>query len=539
MATLSADASATLGNENNVEEMSDYDIARALQYIGSPKRANEKWYVINQKWFDHAKRAYMDAVDQGISVATLSLHEEKTTSSAESKSQVTLEPIDNTDLFDEATSCHLPTGDGAMATWHAIKPSLVENVDYELLPAKIFKELVRRHGIVDETHCLERYTVETPSRSIYSGPDVKIDIYPIPCILFKCNPENGECIDDDGVSCIFVSVHDDLKVVTAKAKENIDTEAALKVRLWYRQKDSKQGEAQRQTTDVDATNSRSQWKKVTETKVLQNICEHVRTGDNPFLDDSQESSLEAPDAEYDSNVKSNKRSITIAYELMLECKDKGGSWARGPKEANAIITDVKAWRLNLKVGDRCDAMDSAKPNSKYTPQWFEGIVQEVDAAENKLLVHFHAWKPRFDEWIPRDSERLQPRFTKKRDWRSQLKVGEKVELNVYNSHNRQDEWINGKVLKIDRTVEGSERIYVEEKKKPKNSYTYSTYSRGKRRWISVWDEKLTEQNTHIKNEKKVEGDVSENAKQRNFFNHCLTHLYIFIEIVCGKLGTSD
>ena len=74
---------------------------------------------------------------------------------------------------------------------------------------------------------------------------------------------------------------------------------------------------------------------------------------------------------------------------MLECKDKGGSWARGQK-AHAIITDVKAWRLSLKVGDRCDAMDSAKPNTKYTPQWFEGIVQQVDAAENKLLVHFHS-----------------------------------------------------------------------------------------------------------------------------------------------------
>ena len=144
------------------------------------------------------------------------------------------------------------------------------------------------------------------------------------------------------------------------------------------------------------------------------------------------------------------------------------------KEAHAIITDVKAWRLSLKAGDRCDAMDSAKPNTKYTPQWFEGIVQEVDAAENKLLVHFHAWKPRFDEWIPRDSERLQPRFTKKRDWRSQLKVGERVELNVYNSQKRQDEWIPGHVLKIDRTVEGSERIFVKELSKNFTPYVFNT-----------------------------------------------------------------
>ena len=188
---------------------------------------------------------------------------------------------------------------------------------------------------------------------VYSGPDIKIDIYPIPYILYKCNSKNGECIDDEGVSCIFISTHDDLKVVTAKAKAS--TLKRSKVRLWYRQRTVADGDAhQRQSTDVDARNGSSQWKKVTRNKSVQNICEHVRTGENPFLDNSPEIGVDAPDAEYDINVKSNGRSINVAYELMLECKDKGGSWARGPKEAHAIITDVKAWRLSLKVGDRCD-----------------------------------------------------------------------------------------------------------------------------------------------------------------------------------------
>ena len=53
---------------------------------------------------------------------------------------------------------------------------------------------------------------------------------------------------------------------------------------------------------------------------------------------------------------------------------------------------------------------------------------------------------------------------------------------------------------------------------PRTLTLYSTHSRGTQRWISVWDEKLTEQNTHIKNEKKVEGDVSENIKQHGFIN---------------------
>ena len=69
--------------------------------------------------------------------------------------------------------------------------------------------------------------------------------------------------------------------------------------------------------------------------MLQNICEHVRTGENPFLDNSQETGMDAPDAEYDIKVKSNGRSVNIAYELMLvKCKDKGGSWARGPKRSS-------------------------------------------------------------------------------------------------------------------------------------------------------------------------------------------------------------
>ena len=124
------------------------------------------------------------------------------------------------------------------------------------------------------------------------------------------------------------------------------------------------------------------------------MCEHVRTGENPFPDaDDNDDSGRMPDApdEEDEDLlmveTSDALPCKIAYELMMECKDKDGCWARGPKESKKIITDLKSWRLGLKVGDRCDAMDSvAGTNSTYTPQWFEGIVQEINE-EKKYIAH--------------------------------------------------------------------------------------------------------------------------------------------------------
>lgn len=227
-------------SDSNLEAMSDYEIARGLRHTGTLKRANEKWYVINQKWFNRAKKTYVDAVDSGIGISTLSINDDTDDDNVISNNNsddVVLEPIDNADLFHEPTTYKLPIkGDGTLTVWRGLKPTLIESHNFELLPEKIFKELVRRHGILDETHYLERYTIEKPSRSMYLPPDIKIELYPIPCTIYKCNPENGECCDDDTVSTIFMSPQDDLKLVTSKAKEKIDTRAALKVRLWYRQK---------------------------------------------------------------------------------------------------------------------------------------------------------------------------------------------------------------------------------------------------------------------------------------------------------------
>ena len=98
-------------SDSNLEAMSDYEIARGLRHTGTLKRANEKWYVINQKWFNRAKKTYVDAVDSGIGISTLSINDDTDDDNVISNNNsddVVLEPIDNADLFHEPTTYKLP-----------------------------------------------------------------------------------------------------------------------------------------------------------------------------------------------------------------------------------------------------------------------------------------------------------------------------------------------------------------------------------------------------------------------------------------------
>ena len=169
-------------------------------------------------------------------------------------------------------------------------------------------------------------------------------------------------------------------------------------------------------------------------------------------------------------------------------------WEKDHGECKPAATEnngIKEWLLNLEPGDRCDVMDSAPLNVLYTPRWFEGIVLLSNTEENKVLIHFHGWNSRFDEWVTKDSESLQPRFTKTRNWRSQLKFGDNVEINVDTDNGKR--WIPGIVLKIDRKEES---FYEEVKVYIKGINDANNCSR---HWVDILDERLADCNTHIIN----------------------------------------
>lgn len=133
----------------------------------------------------------------------------------------------------------------------------------------------------------------------------------------------------------------------------------------------------------------------------------------------------------------------------METQNRAAEWKRDVPAAPAETVedggpeeepfDEEAWRAGLKLDDRLDAQDSDR-------KWFESIVVEVNEADDKLKIHFRGWASKWDSWFKRSSVKLQPRFTKVKDFRD-FRVNDKIE---YKHHRR---WFEATVteVKADRT----------------------------------------------------------------------------------------
>jgi ubiquitin C-terminal hydrolase len=85
--------------------------------------------------------------------------------------------------------------------------------------------------------------------------------------------------------------------------------------------------------------------------------------------------------------------FAVGAPILVERRNSDGSWRR-------IIVE-KDWR-NFEVGDIIDACDSVN-------KWYESTVRDVK--EDKLFIHFNNWASTWDDWIPRDSDRLAKKNT--------------------------------------------------------------------------------------------------------------------------------
>lgn len=87
------------------------------------------------------------------------------------------------------------------------------------------------------------------------------------------------------------------------------------------------------------------------------------------------------------------------------------------------------------VGDKVDVMDCEGT-------WHEGVVVGLVLPVH-YRIHFRGWSSKWDETIASSSKRIQPAYTKVRDWRSSLQTGDVVEL-----HNHLGRWFPATVLEI-------------------------------------------------------------------------------------------
>lgn len=97
--------------------------------------------------------------------------------------------------------------------------------------------------------------------------------------------------------------------------------------------------------------------------------------------------------------------------------------AMGPAMKAIVDADVLQWAKDLRVGDVVDAKDTVD-------LWFDAHVMRV--SDDRVFIRYVGWcRPhepdKYDEWVSRDSARIQPRTTKIRDWK-RMQAGDMVEF---------------------------------------------------------------------------------------------------------------
>lgn len=443
LATVVADAPAAGSNET--ESMTDRELSDALYYRHSVSKG-DVMYVVCIKWYVAAKRFYNDL--HGVEPAP--------------------GPIDNEAILEPPLPFDSP--------WRKLKPptELREGTNYELVPEAVWNELTRRHGCT-AGHAVRRETYEVPTQYWVHRKDYRVELYPAVVRVHLCDEVTG--LPDTSVpsASLVLGERDGLAEVINNAKLLFDTEGALKVRAWYR-------DIATATDDGNTDN----WSQLSQDAVKQIF--------SAF--DSKGMAHLSPDAPDDAAPGSG----TTYYELLLEKKKRDGQWTRGPRQNDEVVEDVVAWRRGLKVGDSCDAQDGTDKDVAK-PQWYESHIVDTRTEDeegqpcDELKMHFHGWKAKFDEWVPRMSDRVYPRFTKVPDWRSQLKMNERVDYKCPPSN----KWYEAVVKKIDRTVEGSERVKIV------STYLATPHFNC---WVSLTSESIMPLYTHVEKKQKGVGVAS-------------------------------
>ena len=133
------------------------------------------------------------------------------------------------------------------------------------------------------------------------------------------------------------------------------------------------------------------------------------------------------------------------------------------------------WRDHIQVGDIIDAKDSEG-------RWFDSRIVEVDKdrGPGEVKVHYNGWSGRWDTWVDRKDESIQPHLTHTDDWR-RLKVGDAIEMR---GPGEKTLWFKRFVKEVDGT-----RVLV-------SSHTPNVDEQ----WLETSSEHICKLGTHIKSE---------------------------------------
>mmetsp|Transcript_30230 Transcript_30230/g.39855 ORF Transcript_30230/g.39855 Transcript_30230/m.39855 type:complete len:367 (-) Transcript_30230:210-1310(-) len=148
-------------------------------------------------------------------------------------------------------------------------------------------------------------------------------------------------------------------------------------------------------------------------------------------------------------------------------------YALNPKKKRRIReTNYDDWQQALQIGDEVDARLEGC-------DWFESIV--LNKANGKVRVHFKGWSSQWDQTLSLEPDKVQPAYSRTKDWRNTLRVGDLVELKT--SADDEGDWIEAEVKSV---REGCEKMVF-------TKAIFTNYSQ----WLDSQSESICLMGTHI------------------------------------------
>ena len=137
--------------------------------------------------------------------------------------------------------------------------------------------------------------------------------------------------------------------------------------------------------------------------------------------------------------------------------------------------------------------------------WYEAKVSQCHV--DKILIHYMGWDFKYDEWLPRDSVRIQPLYTETRSWRNKLSMDDTVEVLCLspNSDDVDDNrrWFRGVIQVI-----VGDLVLVE----------YGKRGYKKEIWLNIYCEDICIAGTHVPSNNSPFDSFS--ASRKNELLHC-------------------
>jgi len=316
-----------------------------------------------------------------------------------------------------------------------LRPGLVEDQDYKILPERAYKQLESYYGADSPAFC--RNAIDTGKT--FGQSNVIVELYPVRSRirLVEQNGYPAESYSDTLLSRqLRISDVEDLIMKEAGGLGLPKGTFARTCRVWYKKAVDEPGAGDDKDVNSDG---------------FVVVDEHTNGHDVP---NGEQSDQETEDAEeeqlsyvlFEKSAGVGTRLLDlidagpVRLDILVEFRDSTTApWPRA-----AVLN---AWKLRLKAGDEIDAKDT-------DGKWFEAVVirrtEKGGDVADELNVHYMGWGEKWNEDFPLDSEehlaRISKRNTKVEYWRN-FSVGDQVELKDWMQPKRAT-WYQGTVKEI-------------------------------------------------------------------------------------------